>query len=423
MQKRNHVSWYKLDNIAKIFPSTINKRDTKVFRFACELKEEVDRGTLQEALEQTLDDFPVYRSVLKRGLFWYYLETSTIKPIVQLETKPPCSPLYHQNKKSLLFEVSYFHNRINLEVFHSLSDGTGALQFLKSLVRYYLIKSHPEVFMNTPVLNDYDASLTQKKDDSFLKYYSENKPNFKIKSGPAYRIRLPRLSESRISVIEGKIPLNNMIQKARDYHVTLTVLVAALFMCAIEKEMAIKDKKYPVKLVVPVNLRKYFYSETVRNFFGLIDISYDFGKADNSLENVMQQIAKTMNEELTIESLTEKMNGSAALEHNIFARSVPLFLKDIVLHEVDRISEKERTAALSNVGKIDLPLELKPYVDSFDVIASTNVMQICMCSYENNLTITFTSAYNGTDIQKNFFRSLTQMGIPVQITSNNINES
>jgi NRPS condensation-like uncharacterized protein len=422
MQKRNHVSWSKLDNAAKIFPCTSNNRDTKVFRFACELKEEVNKSILQEALEQTLEDIPVYRSVLKKGLFWYYLESSTIKPVVQLETKQPCSPLYHKNKKSLLFEVTYYHKRINLEVYHALSDGTGALQFLKTLVQYYIMKSHPEDFEEKTVSMDYDASSTQQKDDSFYKYYTENNKKFKVKMGPAYRVKQPRLSENRISVIEGKLPIADVLKKAHEHHVTLTVFIASLFMCAIEKEMALKDKKDPVTIVVPVNLRKYFYSETIRNFFGVINISYQFEKEEPDFEDVLNHIGKSMSEQLTVERLSERMNGLSALEHNMFARPVPLFLKDIIMREANRISEKERTASLSNIGKIDMPEELKPYIEGFDVFVSTNIIQICMCSYEENLTISFTSAYNGTDIQKNFFRSLTKMGIPVQIASNHINE-
>lgn len=422
MQKRNNVSWSKLDNAAKIFPCTSNNRDTKVFRFACELKEEVEQPILQEALELTLEEFPVYRSVLKKGLFWYYLESSNLKPVVQIESKQPCSPLYFRNKKTLLFEVSYYHKRINLEVYHALSDGTGALLFLKTLVKNYLMKKHPQDFAGKQLLIDYDASNMQKADDSFQKYYTQSNRKFKIKNKKAYHIRQPRLSENRISIIEGKVPLQDMLQKAHEYHVTLTELIATLFFCAIEKEMALKDKKDPVTIVVPVNLRKYFYSATIRNFFGVISVSYDFAKQPADFDAILQHISHSMKEELTVERLSQRMNGLSALEHNMFARPVPLFIKDIVMREANRISEKSWTASLSNIGKIDMPQELKPYIESFNVFVSTNIIQICMCSYENNLNITFSSAYVGTDIQKNFFRSLTQMGISVEISSNQIEE-
>lgn len=95
MAERKH--WSRLDNAAKIFPPTSTKRDTKVFRFVCELTEPVDSGILQSALEETIQEFPLYRSILKKGLFWYYLEESNLRPQVEKESLPACSPIYNQD--------------------------------------------------------------------------------------------------------------------------------------------------------------------------------------------------------------------------------------------------------------------------------------------------------------------------------------
>ena len=130
--------WYKLDNAAKIFPPTVSKKDTKVFRVACELYENVEKDYLQNALNKTLDEYPLFKSSLKKGLFWYYLETSSINPQVTLENKKICD----QMDNDLLFRVSFYKKRINLEVHHSLTDGTGIISFLKSLVSNYLINKY-----------------------------------------------------------------------------------------------------------------------------------------------------------------------------------------------------------------------------------------------------------------------------------------
>ena len=126
--------WTRLDNAAKIFPPTSNKQDTKVFRFACQLNEWVEQDILQQATEKTLETFPIFRSVLKHGLFWYYLEKTELVPVVEPEYRPPCGQIYDPSSRNLLFEVTCWRNRINLEVYHSLTDGTGALQFLKTLL-------------------------------------------------------------------------------------------------------------------------------------------------------------------------------------------------------------------------------------------------------------------------------------------------
>ena len=106
-----------------------------MFRFYCELKEEVNPDVLQEALNQTIETFPTFLMVLRKGLFWHYLEPCNLRPIVKEEYKEPCSRLYIKDKKTLLFEVTYYKKRINFEVFHVLTDGTGATEFLKELVK------------------------------------------------------------------------------------------------------------------------------------------------------------------------------------------------------------------------------------------------------------------------------------------------
>jgi NRPS condensation-like uncharacterized protein len=415
------VSWNRLDNAAKIFPPTSDKRDTKVFRFACELYEPVDPVVLQEALNKTIKEFPFFQSVMKGGLFWYYLESCSIQPIAKVESNPPCSTIYDRNVKGLLFEVTYYRNRINFEVYHALTDGTGALQFLRSLVFHYIGIKYAQDFESTPVF-DYDASMAQRADDSFQKYYSkENKQN-RTKRQYAYKIKGQKTSENRVKVIEGIVSVKSVLAQAHNYNATLTAFLAAILMCSISKEMAQWEKKRPVVLSIPVNLRKYFLSETARNFFGVIDVDYNFSENSEELEDVIHYLGAYFDRELTAERLGARMNSLAALEHNIFARATPRVVKDIILKWAYDRSACENTASLSNIGKVKMPPEFTPYIRLFDVFVSTKKIQICMCSYEDNLTISFTTPFVSSEIQKNFFRTLSDMGIAVTIAANKIDD-
>ena len=140
MQKKKRSQWRKLDNAAQAFPAATGKKDTRVFRLYCELKEDVIEEVLQKAVECTLEKYPLYCSVLRKGLFWFYMEQRNLKPKVKAEDRPPCSGLYVPDQKSFLFEVSYYKKKINLEVFHCLTDGTGALNFLKELAVLFKIR-------------------------------------------------------------------------------------------------------------------------------------------------------------------------------------------------------------------------------------------------------------------------------------------
>lgn len=413
------ATWNKLDNAAKIFPCTATSKDSKVFRFSCELYETIQHKLLEGALEQTILHFPFYRSVLKKGLFWYFFETSPLTPAVKPETKLPCRQLYHGDRKSLLFEVTYYGKRINLEVFHALSDGTGALAFLKTLVYYYLIAAHKEALTPPPNL-DYDASQTQKMVDSFSKYYEKTDHHKKNKPVIAHRLRGSRLPENRLSIIEGVIPVSEVLKVAHEYHTTLTGFLTATLLCAIHEGMTLREKKKPVVITVPVNLRNYFPSESTRNFFAVVNVGYDFGKYTD-FAGVVNAVNVSLKKQLTAEHLANHMNGLSALEHSIFTKIVPLAIKDPCMRFASYLSEREVTAALSNVGKITMPPELCPYIRLFDVFTSTKRVQTCICSFEENLIISFTSPFISTDIQCDFFRQLAAHQISVEISSNQSN--
>ena len=418
MTKRKLVEWTKLDNAAKIFPPNSNERDTKVFRFVCELKDDIDRNILQEAVDKTLLLFPFYQSVLRRGAFWYYFEQTELRPEVAEEYKLPCSMLYHCNRRNLLFEVTYYKNRINLEVFHALTDGTGALGFLKTLLYYYITIFYKDDFNGTLPVLDYDASLTQKMDDSFQKHYSVKRIPKKVKITKAYRIQGRRPIDNRIKIIEGLMPVKDVLELSRKHNTTLTVYLTALFIKSINKEMSVRSKKNPVVLSVPVNLRSYFPSVTARNFFAAVNISYDFNKSGEELEDIIMGVKDSFEREFTKDRLEKQMNRLLSLEHNAFMRVVPLVIKDRVLRFASWLSDRGITASLSNVGKITVSPELAPYIKLFNCFVSARRPQITICSYQNNLMVSFTSPFVGTDIQKNFFRHLSNENIPIIITSN-----
>lgn len=422
MKNKKVSEWSRLDNAAKIFPPNSKNSDTKVFRFACETYEPVDKDVLQNALDITIESFPLYKSVIKSGLFWYYFEMSRFEAKVTEEILPPCAALYDKNKKGLLFRVMYFKKRISFEVYHALSDGAGALQFFKTLVFHYIIMKNEYEFKDKVPVLDMDASNTQKMDDSFQKYYSGKCSGVKRKGIKALKLRGTKIPEYRISVIEGIVPTDLTLGKAKEYKASLTVFLASVLMVSINEEIPLRLKKRPIVLSVPVNLRNYYNSQTARNFFGVINIGYDFSGGSNELKDVIESVRNSFRENLKLEHLGNRINMLSSLEHNYVLRAVPLFIKDVALRTANNIADRSYTSTLSNVGAITMPEDIRPFISSFDVFVSTNKMQACVCSYENKLRISFTSAFVNTEIQRRFFKTLTDLGIPVIIESNIVHE-
>ena len=407
-------NWSSLDNAALIFPSASGRADHQMFRISCELYDKVEPAFLQGALDQTIEAFPIFRSVMKRGLFWYYLESSEKTLKVHEENRQPCAPIDTRSGKNLLFDVSYFRNRINLEIYHVLSDGTGALNFLRTLITKYLSLCHG---LAEPSL-DYDASVTQMNDDSFHRYYTGSQNAKRREYGTACRLSGRKYPEDRLKIITGHTAIQPILEAAHNYHTTLTAYLCACLMDAISKAVSVRAKKRPVVLSVPVNLRSHFPSASARNFFSVLLIGYDYGKQDGEFEDVVKKIGADLSNGLAKDSLSHGIDAYSAIQYNAFARVAPLFFKDFVLKAAYRNAMRQDTAGFSNIGVVSMPHELEPFIRSFDVYSSTNKLQACMCSYQGRLSISFSSPFVSAEVQRRFFRTLTALGAEVEITTN-----
>lgn len=406
--------WTKLDNAAKIFPPNASSKDTKVFRFTCQLTENIDKASLQSALEQTVADFPLYRSVLRKGVFWYYLEESGIKPLVFEESLPMCSPIYNPDKPGLLFRVMYYKKRIHLEVFHALTDGAGATLFMRVLVSHYLT----EKYSLTERISDNDVSPEQKSEDAFYKYFDKTSAVSRERHRHAHRVRAELLPDSRIGAFEGYLSLKAVLDKAREYEATLSEFLIAHFICAIYEGMAVREKTKPVVISVPVDLRKFFSAKTASNFFAVVRISHQFSKDNQAFDDVLVSVRKSLRAQLTQENMSGIIKRYSSIESNFLIKAVPLLIKIPALAIAGLWSGQEETATFSNVGRITMPENASKHISLFNVFISTRRPQMCVCSSGGTLSVSLTSKLSDTGIERRFFRSLTSMGFEVDVVSN-----
>lgn len=418
-KKNENLNWIKLDNASKIFPATYTNRDTKVFRISVELNDYVDKDILQASIDEAVEYFPIFNYVLRRGVFWYYFEHSNLKPKVEIESIPLCAPLYDKEKKNLLYRVSYFNKRINLEVFHALTDGAGVVWFMETIVHFYLIKKYEDAFIGKNLKLRHKAAISQMMDDSFAKYYSREKisQDKNVKLGKAYQIKGTFTEENITKLIEGTMSTQKIINLSHKYNTTVTIFLTSLLIYSILEDMPYKSKKSPIVVSVPINLRQYFKSYTARNFFSTMNIKY-YPTGEDSIEKIVDTVSNSFKSELTKEKLNTHLNKLISIEKNPLTRIVPLPIKDLILKFANRITDRGITSSFSNVGKIELPNKFDPYINKFSICVSARRPQIVMCSYKDRLVICFTSPYKETDIQRTFFTFLTENGIEVEITSN-----
>ena len=414
MFEQKRAYWRSLDNAAKLFSAASSPKDTRVFRFYCELKEEVKEEILQEALNQTIQKYPVFLSVMRKGLFWHYLEKSELRPVVREEYKEPCSSLYVRDKKTLLFEGTYYKKRINFEVFHALTDGTGATEFLRELVKNYLYLIHEEDLEPVELSNQY-LTVKDQEDDSFSRYYDPDFPRKKKKKIRAVQIKKGGKGYEELQINEASMSVKELLGIAREKKVSMSVLLTAAFICAIHEEMSRMQEKKPVILMVPVNLRKIFPSDSMLNFFGYIEPGYQFGGGKDSFEDVLEAVKLYFQENLSKEHMAGRMNELIAIEKHKILKWAPLELKNRCIRAGAKMAEQEVTAVLSNMSVVKMPEDYAQYIEKFGVYTSTNRTELCICSFQDTLSLGFTSRYDSTNIQRNFYRILKELGASVKV--------
>jgi hypothetical protein len=406
--------WSRLDNAAKIFPPTSSRQDTKVFRFTCELARQVDPEALQLALDRTIKEFPLFRSVLKKGLFWHYFEESGLSPKVGEENLPVCAPIYNADRQGLLFRVSYHGPRINLEIFHALADGTGAMHFFRSMVFAYL-KIRYGISAN---LADYDASADQKALDAFYKYYDKKDPVGKTSHLRAYQIPGEKFPDGLIGVTEGFLSASAALQKAHLHNATLSEFLVALLICSILDGMAARDQNKSIVVAVPVDLRRFFPAQTARNFFGVIKVCYCPATNGREFEQINAFVGQSLKSQLTEEHLRGVISHYSAIENNPLIKATPLIVKSPALRFAGFLADKEDSAAFSNLGRVAMPQEADEHIRMFDVFLSTKRPQLCLCTFGDTLAVSVSSPLKDSGLERRFFRRLAKMGIAVQIVSN-----
>lgn len=406
-------SWYKVDNVAKVFLATASQRDPRVFRVSCTLQEDIDPDTLNTALRATAQEWPQFQVTLHRGLFWHYFESTDLVPTAQPENKAPCAPLYTPERRNkLIYRVTYFGARINLEMFHAITDGNGGLLYLKSIVRNYLALRHPGQLNDVPSPNS--ASAADLVQDSFRNFYGGTKRDNAAKKVKAYRPRGLRLPYDQLQFFEGHLSAKQVLERCHALGVSMTSYLGASFMLAIYHDMPALERKKPICISLPVNLRNYYPSETARNFFNSVYVTHTLTDAD-TLETVAPVFDAKLKEVLKPENIRAQMDEFEKLEHMPGIRPVPLVVKNATVKLFTRLEDRYVTAVVSNMGRVTVPEELKPYIHSFAAFSSCKTLFTVVCSYGDDLVLGTASALRSTAILQRFYRELTKAGLDVTL--------
>ncbi|MDD4796277.1 MAG: hypothetical protein PHO66_00725 [Eubacteriales bacterium] len=414
-------NWYRLDNAAKIYPAISNKRRGSVFRVSVTLRDMVDAEALQRAADVVVQRFPTMAVRLHKGLFWYYFENTQASPRVQRERPWLCQPMDHSGDEGFLFRISYHQRRVNVEMFHSLTDGTGALVFLKALVFHYLREQGHAVSSEGDVLDKDRPFSIEEVEDSFLTHY-DPKNGQRAQEELAYQLRGTPDGDGRLRLTSVGMDSARAVQLSRDKGCTLGEYLTALLMQSIYlAQVAGRPNALPIRISVPVNLRRFFRSRTLRNFSSYLNIGAQM-TPDTPFDDILEQVRRQMREGLTQQNLARGINANIQAERNLFLRATPLVIKNVALRMAYRLyGERVFTCAFSNLGQVTLPQSMQPYVTRIEVVlglGDINRLNVAACSYGGRLVINFTRSITEPDVEKLFCRALAQQGLQVTVQSN-----
>ncbi len=415
------IRWDRLDNTANLFPAIAGENATNVYRISVTLFEKIDPERLQKALDIILPKMDGFNVRLRKGFFWFYFEENgKPAPRVTAENTFPCRFIRANRNHSYLFRVTYYDKRINLEVFHVLTDGMGGINFLRELTYQYLRLSHEELAGEGDAFDD-DTSLNL--DDSFVRNYKAFKPRgFERKK--AYLIKAEKLPEGEFGLMHGYLPIAQMKEVCKKYDVSVNTYLVADFAYSVYVSCLKKgasDK--PIRIAVPVNLRPYYDSNTTKNFFMMVSAEFHPDDKEYSFEEVLRIIDSSLKSQINKEHLEDLFSYGVGNQQNLALRLFPLPIKIVAMRIVYNQSALANTTTVTNIGKIRIDERYEPYIERFHAniaMSKGQYLKGTICAFRDDYVFTFSTVYADTSVERVFFKQLKSDGVDVRIETNGV---
>ena len=426
MQQIKHLPrWIRLDNAAKIYPAARRKNWSNIYRQSVSFKEDIDTEVLKSALEVVVKRFPSIAACLRKGLFWYYLQQVESAPEIKDEYSYPMIYMNHAEMRKCALRVIVYRNRLAVEFFHSLTDGTGALIFLKNLAAEYLEQKYGvSIPLEYGILDRKASPSDEELEDCFPK--NAGAVPIARRDTNAWQVDGEPQHDRFLNVTCFKIPVKEALQKAHEHGVTLTVFMSAVMMKAL---LNLQDEKNPnrkrqqrVKLLVPVNLRNLYGAKTLRNFAMYVIPELDPRLGDYDFDEICKIITHKLGLECNAKHMSRIIAANVGSEQNTLIRLIPLPIKNMVMKAVfDSVGEIKSCLSLSNLGAVRVPDVMAEYIERFDFILgvqATAPYNCGMLSFGDTIYLNFIRNTRDAELERHFWSVLQSVGLSAEVESN-----
>ncbi len=413
--------WFKIDNAGKIYPASGTNKWNAIFRVTAIMNELVDVAILQKAVDDVMDRFPTYNVTLKKGFFWFYLQKLDTKPTVTFDANSPCIP-FKLNSGKHLVRITHYRYRIAVEMFHVLADGTGGLVFLNSIVARYLeLKSVSITYNSHLTLNHRDTPKESEVEDTFLRI--ADLKECEGRSGKrCFYIKGNREKRGDSNVVSFVMSDKQLKEVGLKYTCSITQFLTANLLLAIYdlKEQANSKKSAVIEL--PINLRKIFPSETLRNFSYFTHIGLPHKAGGYTIEQAVEIVQSGIKHGTDKGFLMRNINANVRDESNLFLRLIPRPLKTFGMNiAFELYSDRIISTVFSALGRVETPAEFKPHINRYEMIIGAPKLNNYACtgiSYNGNYVMSFCKHIKDSPLENALIARLSQHGIVPTIENN-----
>lgn len=417
--QRDNKKWYKLDNAALMYPLVARGESISIFRVSALLRDPVDPVELQYAVNDIAARFPTICGSVKNGFFWPFIDRPTIPITVKPQTKVPGRPMKVDSRRSQI-RVNYIGNQISVEFFHSATDGTGGIIFLNSLIRRYFQRLGYKIdctncfdYRDIPSLEeirDNFAAVTVKKNPPPCpKPVKSKKLNGTLQRGGKY------------VTVRGVMSASQLKSVAKQHNATVTEYLGAVQLMALNRLAAVTNspENPPIRVLIPVNLRRIYDMETIRNFSSYIFYQYN---GQNDIDEVIDDIRKQTEEQMTDDYFRGMVSFNYNNGNSPLLKIVPLAVKRFVLGCIvsGRGDGVVNCSTLSNLGVVKAPEQFDDLVLRYDFMLgkpAKKTNNFAVATYNDTCVISMTSPFVERDCEMYFFRKLAEAGINIAVES------
>ncbi len=414
-----------LDNAGKVFPGQNTKRWAYIYRMRVELKEEIDPEILKKALAQTLDRLPTFKVTMKDGIFENYFETNNLPCPLSPDIKNFGYRLNLKENNGYPIRVYYHHRYISVDCFHAVCDAYGATVFISTLAGQYLrLKGH-NISHNQFVLDINQKPRKEEMEDAYERY-ATSKKTAKLLESPAYHKKGTPMPLHTCNFTVATVSFKELHALSKSYGVTVTEFLSAVMLdIHYRKQLSEGKSKKDVSVQIPVNLRKAFPSESVRNFVICLTVKMPYRKQGFTFEEIVKSVSKQLKEANNYDFLHAYISQTVKMQTKLLG-FVPLIIKNTAVNVSFRFGAEFSTSVLmSNLGPVTLPDDMKEHVERFFFYNSPGLVNGARCSVVSlgdKLTFTFSNIYKEDDIEREFMEKLTSLGVSVIAETNRDND-